>query len=445
MAASIPASPLAFANDSWSAPRTWHIDAADGSALGFVVIDRVVAGHSCGGIRAGAAVTADEISRIARVMTYKCGFVGLAAGGAKGGVLVPENFSLAQRDQRLADFGRAASALLCTGVWSHGADMGTTDGDIARIRHAAGIGADPALAPAPRADGDATSGRAAGLTVALAAEAALGACRLPLAGARIAVQGAGAVGRAAIQSLAAAGARIVAVSTVAGSLRDDAGLDVPALMHAMRTQGDRATAGGASPPALLEVPCDALLLCAGSSGIDIPRAQRLAARSVVCGANMPFGDDVAQVLAQRGVMVLPDFVAGAGGVLGSTLVAAAGVGADELEPVLRRRYLPLVEQTLASAALRGTTATDEARQRALRTLDACDAAYGTQRSQTLLPDRLAPHEGATTRLLMAVERRCRGSRRLAWAARLLHPVPVARAERVLAACTEAGMVRGPAN
>jgi glutamate dehydrogenase (NAD(P)+) len=310
-------------------PGSWQLMDEDGTVLGFIVIDRVVAGRSCGGIRASASVTQEEIARIARVMTLKCGFVGVAAGGAKGGVIVPEGFTAEQRVVRLQAYGRAASAWLCSGVWSHGADMGTTDIDIAGIRHAAGIGPVPGLESPPTtpSTGDATSGRAAGLTVALSAEAALESLGIALRGARIAVQGAGAVGRAAMESLAAAGARIVALSTINGSLSNELGLDVRAVVEGLEHSGDKFTAGGACPQAVLAASCDVMLLCAGSGTLNASSAEHLDARVVVCGANIPFTDEVGDRLTSRGLLVLPDFVAGGGGVLGSTLVAAAGVNA----------------------------------------------------------------------------------------------------------------------
>ena len=420
---------MAFARGSWS------VNGPNGTLLGFVVIDRIVAGRSCGGIRAGPRVTAQEIERIARVMTLKCGFVGLAAGGAKGGVLVPDEFTAEQRASRLAAYGRAAAALLRSGVWSHGADMGTTDHDIALIRHAAGIGPNPGPTGSQGtvARGDASSGRAAGLTVALSAEAALESLGIPLQGARIAVQGAGAVGRAAMASLAAAGARIVALSTIVGTLRDDRGLDVRVVLDELGRSGDKVASGGATPQAVLAVPCDAMLLCAGSDTVDAQAAERLDVRAVVCGANIPFTDEVGDRLEQRGILVLPDFVAGGGGVLGSTLVSAAGVRAPELEPVLRRSFKPRVAQTLAASSAQGTTVAFEARMRALRSIAACDTAYGQARPDTLLPERLAPRDSGPVRLMLAAERRLRGSTRLAPIARLLHGTAVARAERVLRA------------
>lgn len=417
------------------APGSWTLKDCDGALIGFVAIDRIVAGRSCGGIRAGPFVTAHEIERIARVMTLKCGFAGLAAGGAKGGVIVPNDFTTEQRRGRLVAFGRAAATLLRSRIWSHGADMGTTDFDIARIRHAAGIGREPDASDLHHASAQeaASSGQAAGLTVALSAEAALESLGIPLQSARIAVQGAGAVGRAAIASLAMSGAKVVAVSTIAGTVRADAGLDVPSILAGLRQSGDRFAAGAETPETVLHTPCDVLLLCAGSNTLGSQAAERLDTCAVVCGANVPFTEEVADRLARRRILILPDFVAGGGGVLGSTLVSAAGVTALELESILRRRFKPLVEQTLAAAAAHGTTAEEEAVRRALRVIAACDAAYGSSRSDTLLPERLAPRQSMATRLALAAERRVRGSTRLASLARLLHGPAVARAEHVMSA------------
>ena len=420
--------------------RSVRVSDPDGTLLGFVEVDRVVAGRCCGGIRAGPAVTSDEIRRIAEVMTLKCGFAGLAAGGAKGGVIVPAGFNAIQRAARLEAFGRATAPLLRSGIWSHGADMGTTDADIARIRHAAGIGPDPGppdSAPVvPK--GDASSGHAAGLTVALCAEAALESLGLPVRNARIAVQGAGAVGRAAMDSLASAGARIVAVSTIAGTLRRDGGLDVKSVLDGLAQAGDRFAASGEPPDAVLSTECDVMLLCAGSGTVDSTAGEWLQARVVACGANIPFAGGVEDRLNARGILVLPDFVAGGGGVLGSTLVTAAGVTPLELEAILRRRFKPLVAQTLAAASGRGTTAAAEARRRALRVIAACQAAYGSVRPDTLLPERLVPRDPMPVRLAVAAERRIRGSSRLAAIARLLHGSAVARVERILSASLATG-------
>lgn len=120
--------------------RSVRVGAPDGATLGFLEIDRVVAGRCCGGIRASATVTAEELCRIAAVMTLKCSFVGLAAGGAKGGIVIQEGISPEQRVERLAACGRGLAAIFRSGTWSHGVDLGTTPDDLATIREGAGLG-----------------------------------------------------------------------------------------------------------------------------------------------------------------------------------------------------------------------------------------------------------------------------------------------------------------
>jgi glutamate dehydrogenase (NAD(P)+) len=420
-----------------AAPGAWRVVDNDGALLGFVAIDRIVAGRGCGGIRAHPAVTAQELVRIARVMTLKCAYAGLAVGGAKGGVILPAGFSPAQRLQRLLAFGRAAAALLRSGVWSHDADLGTTERDIAVIRHAAGLGAMPAAAsatPAPQF----SSGRIAGLTTALAAEAALAARGIGVPSARIAVQGAGKVGRAAARALAEAGARIVAISTRAGALAAEDGLDLRSVFERLDKSPNESLQGMAPPEALFDVACDALLLCGGHDVLDDDSADRVAAPIIVCGANIPFDDEVAARLHARGITVVPDFVAGAGGVLGSTLASAAGASVDEVEQMMRRYFTVLLARTFERAFKRGTTVAVEARRRAELVIAACESLYGNERPPTLLPDRLVPAASWPMRLALAAERFVRGSPRRERVTRPLHLAALARAEEIMYAAMSIG-------
>lgn len=427
--------------------RSVRVSAPDGTPIGFLEIDRVVASRCCGGIRASPSVSPEELRRIAAVMTLKCGFVGLAAGGAKGGILMPPGVSQDERAERLAAFGRALGPLLRSGIWSHGVDLGTSLADVELIRRAAGLGRNfaRAVAEPPSPAPDSSSAEPAGLTVALATEAALESLGISVRGARIAVQGAGAVGRAAIDALGRAGARIVAVATVAGTLHRDTGLDPSALLDGLARSGDRFAGGThAQPPrAVLNVDCEALLVCAGTASVDADAAAHLLARTVVCGANIPFADGVEECLSHRGILVLPDFIAGAGGVLGTTLETAAGAAPVEVGSILRRRFKPLVEATIAAAAARGDSPAAEARRRALRVLAACDSVYGAERPPTLLPDRLAPQPSAAARAYLAFEHHVRHSSRLARIARRLHARALARAEEVLSASLAVG-AGGPA-
>jgi len=403
----------------------------DDVPLGFLEIDRTVAGRCCGGIRASSTVSPAELRRLARVMTLKCGYLGLAAGGAKAGILVPEAASPIERLAILRAFGASFGPVLRSGVYSFGNDLGTTDVDIREIRRAAGLRVG---APTPS-----SSGAYAGLTVALATVAALRARGHDPRGARIAVQGFGAVGRAVVAALDREGARIVAVATVHGTLHREAGIAVEELLRRWASEGDAVvTADGTRPPhAALEVHCDALIPCATTGAVDLEAARRVTAPVVVCGANDPFRDGAEAVLADRNVLVVPDFVANGGGVLGSTL-AAAGAAGEEVESFFRRRFAQRVASTIDEALARGEPVTSLAERKALRFLDACERAHASRQPAGLLPEALAPRPTPATRLVLALEQSVRPFGKLRSLGPWLRPFAARRVEEILACGWAAG-------
>jgi glutamate dehydrogenase (NAD(P)+) len=401
-----------------------RIEATSGAPLGFLEIDRVVAGRCCGGVRASPSVDARELRRLARIMTLKCGYLGLASGGAKAGIVLEPGATLAERAARIRAFGLAIGSLVQSGFYSLGSDLGTTQADVASIRGSAGLstGTDPGS----------SSGDFAGLTVALCTVAALRARGIEPRGARVAVQGAGAVGLATMAALRYEGVRIVAAATIAGTLVRESGLDVDALLEGAR-RGDSfvAGAGTRSPRAVLDVECDVLIPCAGSGTIDAAAAANLPTSIVVCGANDPFAAGTEERLRARHVLVVPDFVANGGGVLGSTLASAVGATPREIDALMRRHFLPRVAATLDLAAKLEEPVAEPARRQALRFLAECDQVYGWTRPPSLLPEALAPPPSPGSRILLALERRARGSRKLAPLGRRLRPLALQRVDGVL--------------
>jgi glutamate dehydrogenase (NAD(P)+) len=157
---------------------------------------------------------------------------------------------------------------------------------------------------------------------------------VPLAGRRVAIQGLGAVGRAAARRFVELGASVVAVSTALGSLHDPSGLDVDRLLA---VPGDAAVleySGGTRLDlgAELLIPTDVLVPCALQDVIDVDLAGRINASLVVEGANMPTDAAAQEVLAARGVTVLPDFIANAGGVVAAAFAMDARHSAFRPDP-----------------------------------------------------------------------------------------------------------------
>jgi glutamate dehydrogenase (NAD(P)+) len=146
-----------------------------------------------------------------------------------------------------------------------------------------------------------------------------------LRGKRVAIQGFGAVGAAAAKRFADLGALVVAVSSVHGALHDPDGLDVPRLLALRETLGDAAVGeyGRVLPLGKeLLAPCDVLVPAATQDVIDKDWAGRINAGMVVEGANLPTTAAAQEVLAARGITVVPDFIANAGGII------AAAFGMD---------------------------------------------------------------------------------------------------------------------
>ncbi|NLG70133.1 MAG: glutamate dehydrogenase, partial [Firmicutes bacterium] len=146
-----------------------------------------------------------------------------------------------------------------------------------------------------------------------------GARRLGLAlrGARVVVQGFGNVGRYAALHLERMGARVVAVSDSRVGLLDERGLSVSELIAYKKAQGSLRGFDAAStlaPEAVLQVPCDVLVPAALEGAITADNAERIRARIVVEGANGPVTPEADEILARRGVTVIPDILANAGGV-----------------------------------------------------------------------------------------------------------------------------------
>lgn len=305
--------------DEWGPEKVVCVADARAGMRGVLVIDNTARGMGKGGTRMTPTVTVSEVARLARVMTWKWAGVDLFFGGAKAGIRADPNHP--DKERVLRSFVRALSNEVPR-EYVFGLDLGLTEDDAAIIQdelgdRAAAVGTPRALGGVPYDAWGVT-----GYGVAEAADAALGYCDGTLQGARVALQGFGAVGAAAARRLHELGARIVAVSTASGALHDPAGLDVTALLEARDAHGDALVdfVGGSGVRHLetgaeLLVDTDVLIPAATQDIIDARLAPRLRAAVVVEGANLPVTPEAQQLLAARGVVVVPDFIANAGGVV----------------------------------------------------------------------------------------------------------------------------------
>ena len=346
-------------------PRTTVVTSAPGGEpLGLVCVDSTVNGRARGGLRFLPDVTPHELELLARAMTLKYGFLGLPQGGAKAGVFGDPDVPPAERAACLRRFAEAAVHLLRSRAYVPDADMGTTGGDIQHMLECVGV-------RVPRREyRGGRSGLYTAATVFESARAAAAVAGLPLAGARVAIEGFGRVGQPLAAMFARADARVVAISTRRGGLHDPRGLDVAALRARAEAGGEPAVlesglGGRVAPADLKALPSDIFCPCARHDSVGSGEAEAIPARIISCGANAPITPPADARLRQRGILCVPDFVANSGGVLGGTMEFASWRPGEILE-FCDHRFRPRVASLFEEARQSGTSVREVAEAYARR-------------------------------------------------------------------------------
>jgi glutamate dehydrogenase (NAD(P)+) len=333
---------------------------------GFIVFDLPGAPSSAGGTRLATDVTSAEVALLARAMTYKYAAIGVQLGGAKAGV-VGDPADRADRADRMARYCAEIGELCASGRFLTGPDMGTFEEDFAPLR----VQRQVPGAMSSAVDGVPFEDLLTGYGVAVAAEAALRATAGgDWDGRSAAIEGFGKVGGGAAREITRRGGRVVAVSTVAGSLADPAGIDVGRLLALRGEHGDDCVTryGRPAGPAseLFRAEADVIVPGARPGAVSAKVARSLApgVRVLAPAANAPYTSSAAAILRERGIAALPDFVCNAGAVLGyrspphdppeRVLAAAGDTIAGIIESVLDHPDGPLAGAfTRAAGFLRG--------------------------------------------------------------------------------------------
>lgn len=251
-------------------------------------------------------VDVGEVARLARAMTWKFAASGVPYAGAKAGV----RFDRGDRAATVAAYRRAVEPY--QDVFMTGPDMGTFPSDFLDGHE------DPLPHWARVHEGLGMDDLATGHGVKAAAEAALAHLGRALRGATVAIEGFGKVGGGAARAFSRAGARVVAVSTLAGMVADPGGLDVERLLALRERHGDRlvehADQATRHPGDLFELDCDVLVPGARPDSITSALAERVRCAVVAPAANAPYGRRAIEALHARGIIAVPDFIANAGGI-----------------------------------------------------------------------------------------------------------------------------------
>jgi len=283
-------------------------------------------GPGKGGIRFHPSVSLDEVQGLAMLMTWKCAVLDLPLGGAKGGVAVDPRM-LSQREVQRLTKRYTAAILPIIGPEQDipAPDVNTDAQTMAWIvdtmtmmtgKHS------PEVVTGKPVELGGSRGRheATGRGGAFVTLETLRRQGRPIEGARVAIQGFGNVGSIAAKALAAAGCRVVGLSDVSGGYASTAGFDIPRAIEHVRQHPQRLLEGlpGSTPISnaeLLTMDVDVLIPAALEAQITAENAGLVRALIIVEGANGPVTADADRMLNDRGVIIAPDILANAGGVV----------------------------------------------------------------------------------------------------------------------------------
>jgi glutamate dehydrogenase (NAD(P)+) len=314
-----------------------------------LVVDNVARGPAIGGLRMAPDVTITECFRLARAMTLKNAAAGIPHGGGKSVLWGDPTMPAAAKESLVRAFARAIGNE--TG-YIVGPDMGTDERCMAWVKDEIGraVGLPASLGGIPLDEIGAT-----GWGLRAAIEVAAVHAGVELRGARVAVQGFGAVGSHAARFLAETGAVLVAAADSSATLLDPSGLDLPALLDHRAARRPLREFEGLSPlppEAVLDVECEIWIPAARPDVIRDDNVHRLKTRIVAEGANIPATESAERTLHERGVLVLPDFIANAGGVICAAVEYNGGTQGQAFDTI-REKIAANTEEVLATAARRG--------------------------------------------------------------------------------------------
>jgi glutamate dehydrogenase (NAD(P)+) len=281
-------------------------------------------GPAKGGVRYSPEVTLDEVRALAMWMSWKCALLDVPYGGAKGGITVdPRRYSAAELERLTRRYTSEILPVIGPDQDIPAPDIGTDEQTMAWMMDTYSVAAGhtvPAMVTGKPLSVGGSRGRASATSrgVVHIALAALKHCGLPVVGGTAAVQGFGKVGAKAAQYLFEAGMQVVAIADQYGAVHAPGGVDIPGLQKHVEATGTVVGFPGADPldaGTLLELEVDLLVPAAVEGVLHEANAAAVQAKVIVEGANGPTTAAADAILADRGVLVVPDILANAGGVI----------------------------------------------------------------------------------------------------------------------------------
>jgi glutamate dehydrogenase (NAD(P)+) len=291
---------------------------------GFRVQHNIARGPAKGGLRYHPSMTLDDARALAMYMTWKTAVVDVPFGGAKGGVICdPHELSITELERLTRRFTTEISLIVGPDRDIPAPDLGTGPQVMAWIMDTlsmhAGFSVPASVTGKPQAIGG-SEGRftGPGRGITMITVLAMRDAGMDPSGARVAIQGFGKVGGVCAELMSAEGMTVVAVSdSTCGLYRAD-GLDLTALRHLKEEGGHFTDYGGAEQidrEQLLSLDVDVLVPAALEAQVSERNADRVRAKVIAEGANAPLTTEADEMLEARGVLILPDILANAGGVV----------------------------------------------------------------------------------------------------------------------------------
>lgn len=318
-------------NDEFGPEKIVHLYDPHTGMRGFVVVDNTACGPAIGGVRMAKDVSVDEVYRLARAMTLKNAAAGLPHGGGKAGLVADPKGKI--KHSLVRSFARCIRELTS---YIPGPDMGTDETCMGLIWDEIGrsVGLPRVLGGIPLDEIGAT-----GFGLARCAEVAAEFAGLKLKGSTLAIEGFGNVGRPAARFLGELGVKLVAASDTQGAVYDPQGLDIEKLSQTKLRTGSvtgYATGKKLEGKDLFAVASDILIPAARPDCIHEGNVGSIKAKLIIQGANIPATPAAEASLRDRGVLIVPDFIANAGGVICASVEFHGGTQAMAFDLIAQR-------------------------------------------------------------------------------------------------------------
>ena len=296
------------------------------TVIGYRVQHVLSIGPTKGGIRYSPDVNFGEVTALAMLMSWKCAIVGLPYGGAKGGVAIdPTPLSRAEKQRLTRRYTAEILPIIGVDKDIPAPDMGTDEQTMAWIMdtYSNFVGsAQPGIVTGKPVSigGSITRREATGRGAMAIAKEASKKINLDFENSRIVVQGFGNVGKYAALDAYERGAKVIAVNDVNGGVINEKGINIPELFKYVSKNSSVVGFDGAEDlgnAKILEIPCEILIPAAVGGVITSKNANKIDTKILLEGANSPTTVKAHKILEDRGILVIPDVIANAGGVTAS--------------------------------------------------------------------------------------------------------------------------------